>query len=294
MVSFNFKVKTSNFDFSTKGVARYYDVSTRYYRLLWHGNSLGIHFGYYDNDVTNQEDAILRTNETLAKMAEIKESDKVLDAGCGVGGSAIWLAKNIGSSVTGITISNKQIKKAKKYAKREKVNDKVEFLNKDFNDTGFSNESFDVVWGVEALCYARDKQKMLKEFFRILKPRGRIVVSDWYKGKEILSLEEQKVADNFVHNFMVESWQTGNQFRNELKKASFIDIKYEDHTRDIRKNLDYGMPKAKKLTLAVKILPKLSNYFKEVAKTYNAVISGEEAYEKGLWHLQAIVATKPK
>jgi len=287
-------MSSDNYDFSTKGVARYYDVSTRYYRLLWHGKSLGIHFGYYDPDIKTQEEAIVRTNDTLARMADIKSTDKVLDAGCGVGGSSIWIAKNIGANVTGITISPKQVIKANKYKNREGVSDKCEFVVGDFNEMDFADNTFGVVWGIEALCYGLDKNRMLKELYRVLKPGGRIIVSDWYKGKENLTAEEQRIADKFVHNFMVESWQTGDQFREELKRVGFKDIKYEDHTKDIKKNLEYGMPKAKKLTLAVKVLPRISGHFKEVAKTYNAVVSGEEAYEKGLWHLQAIVATKPE
>jgi len=70
----------------------------------------------------------------------------VLDAGCGVGGSAIWLAREKGAHVTGITITPHQVDAANKNAQRHKVADKVRFERRDFTATGYPDASFDVVW----------------------------------------------------------------------------------------------------------------------------------------------------
>jgi cyclopropane fatty-acyl-phospholipid synthase-like methyltransferase len=58
-------------------------------------------------------------NEVMIETAEIKSTDKVLDAGCGVGGSSIFMANKIGCNVTGISLSEKQIVQATAMQKRK-------------------------------------------------------------------------------------------------------------------------------------------------------------------------------
>ncbi len=67
------------------------------YRLLWTGrDTLAVHFGYYDAGVRNHAESLQRMNEVLADAVQISNRDTVLDAGCGYGGSSIWLSKHRG------------------------------------------------------------------------------------------------------------------------------------------------------------------------------------------------------
>ena len=98
------------------------------YKDSWDlNNSLAIHYGYWDEKVKNFPQSLLRMNEVMMETAKIKPTDKVLDAGCGIGGSSIFLAEKIGCSVTGISLSERQVNKAKELAIEKKVEDKVEF-----------------------------------------------------------------------------------------------------------------------------------------------------------------------
>ncbi len=280
--------------FTPKDVARYYDANTIFYRVFWHqSKSLGIHFGYYDPDIKNHQDAILRVNETLAKMADIKSNDKVLDAGCGVGGSSIWIAKNIGAHVTGITISPVQVKKANKYKKREGVADLCEFEVMDFNKTKFPDNSFDVVWGIEALCYGLDKEVLFKEIYRILKPGGRVVMSDWFAIKTEFTAEEKPIYDEFIYGFAVPSLETPDSMEKLLKKIGFGNVKHDDHGTDLKQNFEFGLPRTKRLTPFAKVLPKIFPKLSDVTSNFYGILAAEEAYRRGFWTLQAIVATKP-
>ena len=119
-------------------------------------------------------------NEVMMEAANIKSTDKVLDAGCGIGGSSIFLAEKIGCNVTGISLSEKQINKAKELAIKKKVEDKVDFKVMNYCATDFPDESFDIVWGCESICYADDKEQFIKEACRLLKPGGRLVVADGF------------------------------------------------------------------------------------------------------------------
>lgn len=161
-------------------VRQYYNSSVIDYKLLWTGpKDLAIHFGYYTNDIKNHNDSLLKMNEVLAKLVDISPKDIVLDAGCGYGGSSIWLATHIGCKVTGLNIVPYQLKKAKEYAEKFNISNKVDFQNQDYSHSSFQNESFDVVWGLESIVHAENKENFIKEAFRLLKKKGRIIIAEY-------------------------------------------------------------------------------------------------------------------
>ena len=82
-------------------IAKHYDDTLPYYKHLWGRGANAVHYGFWDKETKTVEEALLNENNFLAKVADIKSSDKVLDAGCGVGGSSVWIAKNIGARVIG-------------------------------------------------------------------------------------------------------------------------------------------------------------------------------------------------
>ena len=95
-------------------IVEYYSATENAYRDSWDlDNSLAIHYGYWDEKVHNFSESLLRMNAVMMDAAQIKSTDKVLDAGCGIGGSSFYLAKNIGCDVTGISLSEKQIEYAR-------------------------------------------------------------------------------------------------------------------------------------------------------------------------------------
>ena len=71
-----------------KNIVDYYTESENAYKDSWDlNNSLAIHYGYWDDKVKSFRQSLLRMNEVMMEAAEIKTKDKVLDAGCGIGGS---------------------------------------------------------------------------------------------------------------------------------------------------------------------------------------------------------------
>ena len=111
-----------------KKIRDYYDYTLRLYRLFWHGDTRALHYGIWDKRTKNLREALINTNRILADKADIHRGDNVLDAGCGVGGSAFWIAQNIGAHVVGITVSKKQLAKAKELAKRRGLEEKLNFF----------------------------------------------------------------------------------------------------------------------------------------------------------------------
>jgi len=136
-------------------VINYFDHPHNDYRLLWGiDRHFGLHCGFFDEHCRRHDDAVLHMNRVLATIADIISGERVLDAGCGIGGSAIWLAENLGASVVGINISAKQVEEARRLARCRRLEDRVQFRVADFCATELASESFDVVWALESACYA--------------------------------------------------------------------------------------------------------------------------------------------
>src|SRR5690348_5456137 len=136
-------------------VVEYFEAAGTDYRRFWFSlEDLAMHFGYYDPSVRTHRVSLLKMNEVLADYAPVLPGDRVLDAGCGYGGSAIWLAKNKGCQVVGITLVAEQATAASGFASHHGVEERVSFVQMDYTATTFPDASFDVVWALESLVHS--------------------------------------------------------------------------------------------------------------------------------------------
>jgi|SRR3989338_628042 len=222
-------------------ISDYYDYTLPFYKIFWHkNNSNALHYGFWKNDTKNLQEALINTNRHLAIKANITKNDVVLDAGCGIGGSSIWLTQNIGCKVTGITISDKQITQAKKLARKHGVDSKVQFFNENFINTKFHDESFDVVWAIESVCHTTDKSDFINEAYRILKKGGRLVLTDGFLKRDPMDKEENKLLSDLCVGLQLSNMVKFSDFGKKLNAAGFKNIVAEDKSDEAR-------PSSKKL-----------------------------------------------
>jgi len=153
----------------------FYDVATEFYELGW-----GDAFHFAPRFIGESLSSSIRRYESwIAAHARISKGMKVMDAGSGVGGPAIHISLTTEAEVVGINTNTFQIERAKKRVESVNLQDRVTFVESDFNAVPFEDNHFDAVYSVEAICYSPDKVKTLKEWLRVLKPGGYMALTTW-------------------------------------------------------------------------------------------------------------------
>ena len=118
----------------------------------------------------------------VAALANLKSSDQVLDVGCGLGGTARFLADQYGCNVTGIDLTDEYISVGKRLTELVGLDDLVELHQGSALETPYDDERFDVAWTEHVQMNIADKNRFYSEIARVLKPGGRLLFHDIFRG----------------------------------------------------------------------------------------------------------------
>ncbi|KAH7146542.1 S-adenosyl-L-methionine-dependent methyltransferase [Dactylonectria macrodidyma] len=195
----------------------HYDLASDYYLNLWGEH---IHHGYWptkESEATlTKEEAQINLIQLLLDISHCSPNTTVLDVGCGIGGTSRHLAAKYGCTVTGVTISSKQVEIANRLTKAASESEsngvtdptsvqqpgtpdadgftklgsgKVRFIELDAEKMAdfFDGQggTFGTVWISEALSHFPNKSLFFENAFRVLQPGGKLVLADWFKAEDL-------------------------------------------------------------------------------------------------------------
>jgi SAM-dependent methyltransferase len=166
----------------------------------------------------------LSASRLLARRAGIRQGEALLDAGCGVGGSARLLAAEFGASVTGVDLSPAYIEIARALANRTGTPGRFECA--DLLDLPFADASFDTIWSQHAATNIRAKRNLYLELKRVLRQGGRFAFHDLQQGAGGQPYMPLPFADTAEESFLSDNAEQ----RALLAELGFRELLWQDRT----------------------------------------------------------------
>lgn len=271
-------------------ISYYHSAESRLgYRLL-----KGVkHFGYYPEgkEDIGMLEAQMLMNEQLANRLELSSGKHALDAGCGDGNVALYLAKQHGLSVDGIDLLDFNVAKAKSNAAQQNLSKETTFQVGTYMDLPYADNSFDAVYTMETLVHAPDYLKALNEFLRVLKPKGKLVLFEYTLKPEAEIKSSEKVGMERIKQInRVAAMPAFNEFtfgsmETKLATAGFKNASTEDITARI-------LPMLKRFYGKARYIYKLFRLFRIEDHLINGMSAVEFYENQSLWKYEITTAIK--
>lgn len=161
-------------------IQEFYDRSTSLWLDTWGEH---MHHGYYDKDQAfngTHQDAQIRLVKELLQWGAIENANHILDAGCGIGGSARLLARLFDAKVLGCTLSPVQANFGQLYTQEAGLQDLVNIEARDMMRITRQDGPFDLIWSMESAEHVRNKQELLNLFHKCLSQDGKLLMATWF------------------------------------------------------------------------------------------------------------------
>jgi tocopherol O-methyltransferase len=169
----------------SENIRQFYDASSPLWERVWGEH---MHHGFYGLDgqrTPERRQAQIDLIEALLQWGQVQGASQILDVGCGIGGSTLYLAAKFQATAQGITLSPIQANRA---TERAQVADlPATFQVADALQMPFADQSFDLVWTLESGEHMPNKERFMQECYRVLKPGGTLLMATWCHR----SIEEQ-------------------------------------------------------------------------------------------------------
>jgi SAM-dependent methyltransferase len=152
----------------------------------------------------------LATTKELIRLCRVGADTHVLDVGCGVGATACYLAGAYGCRVAAVDLRKSMIARSRERAKKEGVEHRVDFRVVDALDMPFEDSLFDVVLCESVATFIEDKQQVIREFVRVVKPGGYLGLNEeiWIRTPpDGLAEDAKRIFDIEPDILTVNDWQ---------------------------------------------------------------------------------------
>ncbi|MEV6947388.1 methyltransferase domain-containing protein [Streptomyces sp. NPDC051172] len=271
----------------------HYDGLIELYEDLWGEH---IHHGYWAESEPDpgRHAAQVRLVEELIAFGPVPEGARVLDAGCGIGASAVHLAARLGCTVDGITISAEQIGRAETKADEAGVADRTTFRLMDAMHTDYPDDTFDVVWALESCELMPDKRAFLAECLRVLKPGGTLLVATWCARDDALAPDETRLLHRIYRDFVVSHVLPLDRYGVLADELGLTGIRTADWSERVwdtwKLSTDIVKPVVRDPSMIWKLVRAKGM---DIFRFLNSVPLMKQAYERGVMRYGVLRATKP-
>jgi tocopherol O-methyltransferase len=265
-------------------IREHYDQLSPLYRTFWGEH---IHHGFWRGSETAAEAQVNLTRE-LARRAQLAPGDRVLDVGCGLGGSALLLAKEYGCRVEGISISPKQVATATHEAAQRDLQDRATFAVQDANQLEAGGPAYDVVWTIECSEHLFDKARFVSTGARLLKPGGRLAICAWLAGED-LDAERRRLVQEVCRGMLCPSLGTMADYTGWMRAGGLEVLSAADVTKNVSRTWDLCLP-VLNFPLVKTLLAVGSPRLHDFASSFTSIA---EAYRTGAMAYGMIVGQKP-
>ncbi len=258
-------------------IREHYDSFAWIYRSFWGDH---IHHGLFLRGNELPEEAQVNLLDHCARLSDVRQGFRVLDVGCGHGGTCVYLARRYGCHTEGLTLSPKQVLLAKEKARRAGVEKLTHFEVADVETHVFPTGVVDLVWTMESSEHFRDKSDYFRRAALSLRPRGRLMLTAWTG-----SMQNPRVSA-VANAFLCPSLQIAEDYERQIESAGLRIRGCADITTQVIRTWEICLERARKLGALVRIFPR------EVREFVHGIGTILEAYCSGDLTYSVIVAEK--
>lgn len=203
-----------------------------FYAIIWGGED--IHIGLYQDDKEPITEASHRTVRHMAEKLNLNGDHKVLDIGSGYGGAARYMADTFGCSVVGLNLSEKENERARMLDKERGLSDKITVIDGDFETIPAEDNTFDVVWSQDAMLHSGNREKVLQEVARVLKPGGTFIFTDPMQADDC----PEGVLQPILERIHLSTLGSPAFYRETCQKLGMEEVGFEELTHQLA--MHYG------------------------------------------------------
>jgi SAM-dependent methyltransferase len=184
-----------------------------------------------DGETRRRTAGLEYVNDRLLKAAQLPASSRVLDAGCGFGGTIFHWHERVGGEYDGLTLSRVQLHVARREARRRGIDGACRFRLQSYDAP--INGSYDAVTAIESLIHAPDLDRTIPNLARSLRPGGVMLILDDMAKVEI-DVESPAEARLLRLHWGCDPYHTQEDYRRALLRAHLSVIHEEDFTPQVQ------------------------------------------------------------
>lgn len=246
--------------FDAAAVRSYYDRHTAGFVAYGQGGGAGaIHRAVWGPGVETRDEAFRYVEDRIADQLRTLSPDgaglRVVDLGCGVGGSLCYLAGQLAIRAIGVTLSPVQARLARDRIRRAGLDDRVRCIEGDYADPSLALPPADLVYAIESFVHGPDPPAFFAQCARLVRPGGLLAICD-----DVRRPRTGRTARRMLERFR-RGWRINTLVDREQLRALAAAAGFDHHaTLDLSPHLELGRPRDRAIAVLAAVAARLPLY----------------------------------